>query len=154
MLLASSAVLAASGMSSVTSSAHRPLLEMSRINLVHLLMVHGVWYAPFYAWLLLASAWATRLPFLWATLPPVVIGIVERIAFNSTHFATMVRTHLLGGPPGSPGDGGTTSGMTMEMLAGHPLVDVVVSPGLWGGLLLAAVFLLAAVRLRRQRGAM
>ena len=154
MLLASSAVLAANGMSTATLSAHRPFLEMSRINLGHILMLHGIWYAPFYAWLLLVSAWATRLPFLWAALPPVVIGIVERIAFNSTHFATLVG-HLVGGPSRSPGDPGETArGMTMEMLAPHQLRDFLVSPGLWGGLVVTAMFLLAAVRLRRQRGAM
>jgi ABC-2 type transport system permease protein len=153
MLLASSAVLAANGMSAATLSAQRPFLEMSRINLGHILMLHGIWYAPFYAWLLLVSAWATRLPFLWATLPPVVIGIVERIAFNSTHFATLVATHLVGGPSLSPGESDTASGMTMEMLAPHQLRDFLVRPGLWGGLAVTAVFLLAAVRLRRQRGA-
>jgi ABC-2 type transport system permease protein len=151
MLLASDAVLAANGISTATLSADVSLLEMSRINLGHILLFHGFWYAPFYAWLLLVSAWATRLPFLWATLPPVVIGIMERIAFNSTHFATAVQAHFLGGPMRSA-DEGTTSRMTMDMLAPYPLGHFLVSPGLWGGVVLTAVFLLAAVRLRRQRG--
>jgi len=39
-----------------------------------------------YAWLLLVSAWARRAAFLWAFLPPLAIGVVEKIAFNTSHF--------------------------------------------------------------------
>lgn len=35
-------------------------------------------YAPIFGWLLLISAWAKRLPFLWAFMPMAAIGIVER----------------------------------------------------------------------------
>ena len=68
-----------------------PLLETSWINLVHLVGIHGLWYAPLYAWLLMASAWAKRAPFLWAA-SAVAIGVVEKLAFNSTHFAELVQT--------------------------------------------------------------
>lgn len=43
-------------------------------------------------------------------------------------------------------------GMTMDMLASRPLGDFLVSPGLWIGLAVTAVFLLLAVRLYRRRG--
>jgi ABC-2 type transport system permease protein len=151
MLLASSLVLAASGTSAAPLWAHVSLLDISRVNFGHLVGFHGIWYAPLYAWLLLASAWATRVPFLWAALPPVAIGVVERIAFNSTHFATLVQNHFLGGPESTPTAGAPA--MTMEMLAAHPLGHFLISPGLWVGLALSAVFLLGAVRLRRSRGA-
>jgi ABC-2 type transport system permease protein len=153
MLLVSSAVLAASGMSAASVWTHVPLLETSWINFTHLVTFHGIWYAPLYAWLLLVSAWATRAPFLWAVLPPVAIGIFERIAFGSRHFATMVQTHFLGEAPA-----GNASGMTMEMsmdmLAPPTLGHFLASPGLWVGLLLTAIFLLGAVRLRHVRGPM
>lgn len=150
MLLAGSVVLAASGMSASILWTAVPIGEFSRINLIHLLMFHGIWYAPLYAWLLLASAWATRLPLLWAVLPPLAIGILERLAFDSTQFATLVRDYFLGGPLTMGG----TSGMTMEMLAPQSFGTLALAPELWAGLALTALFLAAAVRLRRVRGAL
>ncbi|CAN5895350.1 ABC transporter permease [soil metagenome] len=147
MLLASSAVLAASGLSVATLWTHVPFFEVSRINLVHVVAFHGIWHAPFFGWLLMVSAWAKRAPFLWATLPPVAIGVVEKLAFNTSHFATLVQVHFMGGPmPGESADG-----MTMDMLSSRPLGHFLTSPGLWVGMAITAVFLAAAVRLYRNR---
>ena len=148
MLLAASAVLAGSGMSPAPLSTHVPLFETSLINLGHLVLYHGIWWAPFYGWLLMVSAWANRAPFLWATLPPIAIGVVEKIAFNSSYFGAMVR-HRLGADSVSATPMG---GMTMDMLKLHSPGDFLLRPGLWFGLALTAVFLFAAVRLRRYRG--
>ena len=148
MLLVSSAVLAGSGMSAATLWTHVPFFKTSLINLYHLVVFHGIWYAPFYGWLLMVSAWAKRAPFLWATLPPVAIGVVEKLAFNTSHFAAMVQYRFMGGPgPAAP-----QGRMTMDMLAPHHLGQFLTSPGLWIGLAVTAVFLLAAVQLRRCRG--
>jgi hypothetical protein len=43
-------------------------------------------------------------------------------------------------------------GMTMDMLGSQSLAGLVSDPGLWLGLVLTALFLLAAVWLRRVRG--
>jgi ABC-2 type transport system permease protein len=148
MLLMHSAALAARGAGSGQLWSEVQLLSLARINLVHLVAFHGLWWAPFFAWLLLASAWATRVPLLWAALPPLAIGIIERFAFNSTRFLTLLRSHLLGGPIGLDGP----DRMTMDMLAPHPASHYIASPGFWGGLLLTAILLSAAARLRRARG--
>jgi len=148
MLVVSSAVLAGSGVSPAMLWTHVPLFQTSLINFVHLVGFHGLWYAPLYGWLLMVSAWAKRAPFLWATLPPLAIGAVEKIAFNTSYFAAMVQSHFLG----SPGSVTPAGGMTMEMLAPLPLGQFVLSPGLWIGLAVTAVFLFAAARLRRLRG--
>jgi ABC-2 type transport system permease protein len=148
MLLASSAVLAGSGMSPSPLWAHVPFFETTLINFGHLVMYHGIWYAPFYGWLLMVSAWANRAPFLWATLPPIAISFIERIAFNSTHFATMLR-YRFGGDPGSMTPGRR---MTMDMLGPLSPGEFLTRPGLWIGLALTAAFLFAAVRMRRYRG--
>lgn len=153
MLLVSSVVLPVSGVSAGTVWTHVPLLETSWINFAHLVTFHGIWYAPLYAWLLLVSAWATRAPFLWAVLPPVAVGIFERIAFGSMHFARIVQTHFLGEAP-SGNTHEMTMGTSMDMLAPPTLGHFFASPGLWVGLMLTAVFLLGAVRLRRIRGPM
>ena len=148
MLLTSSAVLAASGISVATLWTHVPFFEVSGIHLSHIVGFHGIWWAPLYGWFLMVSAWAKRAPFLWATLPPVAIGAVERIAFDTSRFARLLEDHFLGGPI----SGGSGGGMTMDMLAGDPWGRFLLDSGLWIGMAVTAVFLLAAVRLRRSRG--
>jgi ABC-2 type transport system permease protein len=75
MLLLSSVVLLASGLSVATLWTHLQLYPTLAGLLYHLVTVHMLWYAPLYAWLLLVSAWARRMPFLWAVLPPLAVGI-------------------------------------------------------------------------------
>jgi ABC-2 type transport system permease protein len=126
---------------------HLPLSAMSLTLLGHLVIVHGFFYAPIYAWLLFVSAWARRAVFLWASLPLLAIGIVEKIAFNSSHFAAMLGTRISGDPgPEAMADQGSMSSMTHL-----PVLDSLRSPGMWTGLVVAALLLGAAVRLRRYR---
>ena len=113
----------------------------------HLLIVHGLWHAPFYAWLLLVSAWARRAPFLWAFLPPLAVGIFEKVVFNTSHFGNLL-LYQLGGGPDTFSMSGTA---TMDTGMHHNPVKFLVSPGFWIGLALTVVFLAAAVRLRRYR---
>jgi ABC-2 type transport system permease protein len=148
MLLASSAVLAASGTSAETLWRHVPFFDVSVATFAHVVAFHGLWYAPLYGWLLLVSAWAKRVPFLWATLPVVAIGVVEKIAFDTSYVAATLRDRLTGGAQLS----GSAGPMTLEMMAPEALGRLVTSPGLWAGFALTAVFLFAAVRLRRSRG--
>jgi ABC-2 type transport system permease protein len=148
MLLMGSAVLAAKGVGVGALWGQLSLLDLTWINLVHLVTFHGLLWAPLYAWLLLVSAWATRAPFLWAVLPPVAIGIAERIAFDSTRFVVLLRNYFLGNP-GEEGAGG----MTMDMLAPHSFAHFLAGPSLWVGLAVAAAMLFGAVKLRRARGA-
>ncbi len=127
------------------------LLPMSGMMLYHLFAVHSLWYAPLYGWLLLVSAWARRATFLWAFLPPLAVVILERIVFNSSHFAELLHRRLSGGMetgPGIPGSMPIDPGMQITL--GRYLA----TPGLWLGLLLFAAFLAGAVQLRRYREAL
>ncbi len=145
MLLLSTVVLLGSGLSVATLWSQVSLFQMSLALLYHLLVVHGLWYAPIFGWLLLVSAWARRTPFLWAALPPLAIGVVEKIAFNTSHFAAMLGSLFSGGAAGAASTGDS---MSMGALtAGHALS----APSFWVGLAFAAACLAAAVRLRRYR---
>ncbi|NDQ58381.1 MAG: ABC transporter permease [Acidipila sp.] len=148
MLLLSSAVLLGSGLSVGTLWARMSFFHMSLILLYHILTVHGLWYAPIYGWLLLVSAWAPRAPFMWAFLPPFVIWGVEKIAFQTSYFLAMLQYRLTGPAPSTPAAQG---GNMMEMLSALTPAQFFSTPGLWGGLAVAAIFLAAAVRLRRYR---
>jgi ABC-2 type transport system permease protein len=149
MLLLSSAVLLVSGQSVATLWTKLSFFRMSWLMLYHVLTAHALWPAPIYCWLLLVSGWSRRAPFLWAALPLVAIGGVEQIAFHTWHFASMVGGRLIGATP-------TVASTSPNMFPTNPMTHIAPhhflgSPGLWMGLALAAVFLAAAVRLRRYQ---
>ncbi len=147
MLLLSSVVLLGSGLSVATLRTQSSFFYVSLMLLYHIVTVHGLWYAPLYGWLLLVSAWAPRAPFIWAFLPPFVICVVEKIAFNTSHFFSMLKYRLTG-PEASTAPGSTM----MDIMAALTPAQFFSSPGLWIGLGVAAAFLTATVRLRRYRG--
>jgi ABC-2 type transport system permease protein len=150
MLLLSSAVLLASGLSVATLWTKLSFLRMSLLLLYHVLTAHALWPAPIYCWLLLVSGWPRRATFLWAALPLVAIAGVEQIAFHTWHFAAMVGSRLIGAAP-------TVAVTGPDMFPTDPMTHIapaqfLSSPGLWIGLTVAAAFLAAAVRLRRYQG--
>jgi ABC-2 type transport system permease protein len=149
MLLLSSVVVLASGLSVTALWTQAAVYRSLLMLLYHLVTVHMLWYAPIYAWLLLISAWARRAPFLWAILPPLAIGIFEKIAFHSSHFAALIGYRFSGGSEAADSMQGN-----FPLHAGMHLTPgtFLASPGLWIGLTLAALFLVAAARLRRYRG--
>jgi ABC-2 type transport system permease protein len=149
MLLLSTLVLVGSGLGVPTLWTHAALFQVWVTEFYHLITVHGFWYAPIYGWLLLMSSWARRTPFLWAVLPPLTIAVVEKIAFNTTHFATMLLNRL--GLGGGEGDGFMAGAMSMYPLMHFSPARVLIDPGLWVGVALCAVFLAIAVRLRRRQ---
>ncbi len=148
MLLLNSMVQLGTGGSVRALWSHAPLLQMTMLMVYHVLTAHALWPAPVYCWLLLVSGWARRAPFLWAVLPIVAIGGLEKIAFNTSHFAALVAERFIGATaPTSSTDVFPTNPMT-HITPGAFLA----SPGLWIGLAIAAVFLFAAIRLRRSQG--
>lgn len=146
MLLVSTAVLLGSGLSAGPLWSHGSLFQSWLMLLHHMLIVHGLWYAPIYGWLLMVSAWARRAPLLWASLPLLAIGVVEKIAFNTSHFGAMLARRLMGG---AGGDEFMSASLSMDPLMHFTPAAFLSSPGLWIGLAVAAAFLAAAVRLRR-----
>ena len=149
MLLLSSLILLGSGQSVAALWTKLSFFRMSMLLLYHLLTAHALWPLPIYCWLLLVSGWARRATFLWAALPVVAIAVVELIVFHTRHFVTLVGSRLIGAAPAfaSTPDDMFPSGPMTHITAGTFLS----SPGLWVGLAVAAVFLAAAVRLRRYQ---
>jgi ABC-2 type transport system permease protein len=147
MLLLTTLVLMGSGVG-VATIWKPELYQTALMLLYHLITVHILWYAPFYGWLLLVSAWARRATFLWAALPPVAICAVEKIAFKTTHFAAMLQNRLGGGAEAVTAPGTLPMDPMTHLTPGNFLG----SPGLWIGLVIAAGFLAAAARLRRYQG--
>jgi ABC-2 type transport system permease protein len=148
MALMSSAVLMGSGLSFATLWTQLSLPQTWLDLLYHMVTVHSLWYAPIFGWLLLVSAWARRAPILWAALPPLAVALVEKIAFNTTHFASMLGSRIGGGAEAVTVPGGSPMDPMTHLTPGHFLG----SAGLWIGLATTAAFLAGAVRLRRSQG--
>jgi ABC-2 type transport system permease protein len=148
MLFWSTFILGVTRAGAVTLWTRLPLVQMTFV-MAYGLAVHALWHAPIYAWLLLVSAWARRYPLLWAVLPPIGVEVLERIVFQSAHFASFVGYRFAGA-------------MKVAFALDKPDTDItrlaqlaplrfLATPGLWLGLLAAALFLVASARLRRRR---
>ena len=145
MLLISTAALMPSGLAR-TTWANFNLFSQS-FTLLYGLIAIALWHAPVYGWALLVSGWARRATFLWAVLPLIAIGFFEKITFGTSHFGSMLQHRILGFAP------------TAFAFHGHAIDSAIATParflstpGLWIGLMFAATFVVAAIRLRRYRG--
>jgi ABC-2 type transport system permease protein len=153
MLLISTFVLLLSGAGAATLWARLPIFEMWLV-LLYGVIVLTLWHAPIYAWMLLVSGWARRATFLWAVLPWLALAAFEWIAFRTSFFGSMLQNRMFGfavgafnivTPSGAPID---PHFIPLSQLAPGRFLT---SPSLWLGLISAAVFLAAAIRLRRYR---
>ena len=126
------------------------------------MLVAGLWYAPLAAYVLMVSGWAKRSVLLWVVLPPLVVGIAERWYMQSSNFADFIGHRMIGIfkmfdmeekqaiyiGPSSLDD---KMGRMGAMLDRFDLSPALMSAELWGGVLVAAVFVLITIRLRRYR---
>src|SRR5438874_7588667 len=146
MLLWTSVLLITHGMSPGSTWTHVALFRNSLVLLYGLAAI-ALWHAPIYGWALLVSGWARRATFLCAVVPLLAIGFFEKITFGTSHFASMLKDRLMGFAP-------KAFAFTMHSIDSPTLTpgQYLSSPGLWLGLLFAAVFIAAAIRLRRYRG--
>jgi ABC-2 type transport system permease protein len=149
MLLWSSAILLPSGLAATTWTRFN--LFQQSVILLYSLIVIALWHAPVYGWALLISGWARRATFLWAVLPLLAIGVLEKFAFDTSYFVSMLKDRLFGA--------GDTAfafqphrGVAIDSLVQLTPGRFLATPGLWIGLAFAAAFVAIAVRQRRYRG--
>src|SRR5207253_2906468 len=149
LLLWSTLVLAANDISPATIWGEFQFFQ-EPVVMVYGLIVYALWFAPIHGWLLLISAWAKRTPLLWATLPLVLVMMVEKIALNTTHFAALLKYRFIGGM--TEGFAGAPKGHgVIDQLAELSPLRFRRAPGLWLGLIATAAAIAAAIRLRRNR---
>jgi ABC-2 type transport system permease protein len=123
------------------------------------LLVSMLWYAPMAAFLLLVSAWARKNVFLWTTLPPLIAICVERFGFGTRYTADLLGyrswsgiwnallEHPITTDSAGPGRIVSLTDLFHNITMSRPFLDV----DLWLGLVVAAAFVFAAVRIRRYR---
>jgi hypothetical protein len=81
-------------------------------------------------------------------LPLLAIGFFEKITFNTSYFASMLKERLLGFA-GEAFRFQDHHGIAIDSLTPGRYLS---TPGLWIGLIFAAAFVVTAVRMRRYRG--
>ena len=99
------------------------------------LAVAALWYLPVAGWLLLVSVLAKRAPFLWATLPFLVLSLAERIALGTNVMGALVAQRLFGFRE------------EVALMSEFPLLA---SPDLWIGIAIGAALVYAAIRVRQR----
>jgi len=104
------------------------------------------WWLPLWGWLLLVSSTAPRAPILWALLVPIVVMFIEAVAFNSSHLANSVASHVkLTALP--------SQSAVLESLDGsnaRTLGDLWISSDMWLGIATGVVLIALAIFFRRR----
>ncbi len=116
------------------------------------LIVASLWLAPIWAWMMLASAWANRVAFLWGVLPIILIAVAEGYFFRSSEFIEMIGVKIAKTL--------AIQNSSLHYIVGGDMFDgnifasassVIASSEFYIGLGVAAVFLTAAIFTRRFR---
>ena len=130
--------------------------------------VQALWMLPVWGWLLLASAYAKSKPFLWAVVPPIMLAIMQSWINITRYFRwdnnwvwMMLGERLLGGvvPLAINIDGKDFRVGRADynednwdaLITWSGLAERFSDPDIWWGLLVAAVFISAAIWIRRYR---
>jgi hypothetical protein len=130
-----------------------------RIQWITLLSViaGSLWFAPVTAFLMLVSAWARRSVQLWVFLPPIILAVGESFALGSHHIRDIL-FYRLGGVFAHPGivmpgpDSGADARGTLNLLfANIDPSPVFANADLWLGLGVAALLIVATIRIRQYR---
>jgi ABC-2 type transport system permease protein len=118
-----------------------------------------LWYAPIAGYLLFMSAWARRLVFLWAVLPPVALGLFELATTHTTHVFQFIGQRFVGFILTMDIDASTFKHQAgdVQMPSVHEAFNALSLKGMfthhemWIGLAVGAALSYAAIRLRRYR---
>lgn len=107
------------------------------------ILIWVLWTLPLYAWLLLCSAAAKRSPIMLAVAIPLALVVMEQLFLGSDHLSSAIAAHL----PQRSNDEAASLGFYFT----PPDWRALDYAGMLAGLLLATLFLYAAVRLRKYR---
>jgi len=115
-----------------------------------------LWYSPIAAYLLLLSAWARRNVFLWVSLPPVVLLILENRVTGTHYIGTFLQYRVAGiwhyfGTGSGFSDWGRGIPEIGSLFETIGATRAAMDADLWLGILAAALLTFAAVRIRHYR---
>ena len=127
-------------------------------------LLQGLWALPVYGWLLLVSSAARSKPFLWAFLPPLLIGVLigalkfaRTFSFDGYFLIEQFFARLFMGVlpiAVQIDDEGVSVGDSeapLEVVTYETLFRRLLDSELWIGVLVGAAFIAAAIYVRRYR---
>jgi ABC-2 type transport system permease protein len=159
VLLLASVILMIAGASPAPIWSNLQLFQLT-VALIYAQFAVVLWYAPVAAWVLLVSAWAKRVPILWAVMTPVAIMLFERVAIGTHYVQDLLAYRLRDGlkvmfVPRSELAISARGVNPMELPRRvFDVIDPVAflsNPWLWVGLVVAAGLVAAAIWMRRYR---
>jgi ABC-2 type transport system permease protein len=159
VLLLASAILMFAGASPAPMWSNLQLFQLT-VALIYGQIAVALWYAPAAAWVLFVSAWAKRVPILWAVLTPIAIMLFERVAIGTQFVQNMLAYRLRDGlkvmfAPRSKFEitdqGVNTADLPQRVFDVLDPVAFLTNPWLWVGLVVAAGFVAATIWMRRYR---
>ncbi len=140
------------------------------INLILAYAVQALWMAPVYSWLLFVSAFAPRLPFLWAVLTPLmsyflykINQMITQLDYAQLPFEEIIVKRIAGVIPITLTLFDSASNFSLDinnsndsnalshMLDASALLKVFLSADLAWGLLFSAPLFAGAIALRRYK---
>ena len=135
-------------------------------NMVASLPIYALWALPTIGWLMLCSAWFRRVPFIWAVLIPILsgvlvwmVGLMDLFGKGADWFWGQVVGRVLSGtlpgmdiiyrlahdPVQIQGDGPREIAQYISVGANYTVFAL---PQMWIGIVLGALMIYAAMRLR------
>lgn len=135
------------------------LVSLWAATLAGILML-SLWLSPFLGWFLFVSAFAKRMPLLLAALPIVMLPMLENWIFGSKMFfeAFFVRTvePIRDAAEAAKASFEISENLRVSSFIANPWQAIdfgnfFAKPDLWAGLIVSAIFITAAVYVRRYR---
>lgn len=158
LLIIGSVVGIAGGLEGWYLAWHPGHLLLAWLALANGLLVQSLYLLPFFAWFLLCSAVFRSAALVWAIMIPLVIGLFEDWVLNTSYLMSWVGIHVkagMGGLQNNSMHGGIDDfdhlGQALSLLRGNPFWESAGSSTFWSGAVVAAIFILAAIWLRRYR---
>ncbi len=159
VLLLASVILMIGGASPAPIWSNLQLFQLT-VVLIYGQIAVALWYAPVAAWVLLVSAWAKRVPILWAVMTPIAVMLFERVAIGTHYVQDLLAYRLRDGlkvmfaPRGAlaiTDRGINATELPRRVFDAIDPVAFLSNPWLWVGLVVAAGFVAAAIWMRRYR---
>ena len=138
-----------------------PFIETWSVTLA-MLVAFPLWLAPLIGWFLFVSAFTNRSPLLVGAMPIVMLPLLEKIFFDSTFFfnALIVRSVQMPLFEGRDNiellfpeneDFSALADADISLIELLDLGGFVADPQLWVGMAVCALFVAAAIYVRRYR---
>ncbi|MGY0651134.1 hypothetical protein ACW7GZ_04565 [Luteimonas sp. A537] len=135
------------------------------LSMLAAIPVYALWALPTIGWLMLCSAWARSVPFLWAVLVPLLAGVfvsmfsvMRMLGLEAGWFwSNIVARMLLGVVPltrddiGRLGNANIESQGVLHLIEPSSIYSNLLQPELWIGAAVGIAMLFIATRLRRWR---